>query len=170
MAPYVKHEFTQFYRTSIDAIRGIGFRALVIGAASGVLPDPLPQGVFGLPFAPFSKIYPRCIAVIHHGGSSTIAEGLRAGKPALVVPWGLDQFVNAVQVERIGAGLWMRRGFYNPRRGASALRKLIYGKLYKTHAEAIAAQISNENGVEIFCDAIEDILNSSISRVNDLKT
>src|SRR5437773_794569 len=46
MSPEVKDAFTRLYRTSITAIRRIGARTLVIGAAPGVLPDPLPEGVY----------------------------------------------------------------------------------------------------------------------------
>src|SRR5262249_51261383 len=59
MGPEVKHAFTRFFTTSIEAVRRVGARALIIGAAPGVLPDPLPEGVFAIPFAPFSHIYPR---------------------------------------------------------------------------------------------------------------
>lgn len=49
--------FDATFRTSIAAIRRAGARALVIGAPAGVLPDPLLEGVFALPFAPFSRAY-----------------------------------------------------------------------------------------------------------------
>jgi rhamnosyltransferase subunit B len=61
--------------------------------------------VYALPYAPFSVVYPSCAVVIHHGGISTAAQALRAGVPQLVVPWVLDQFWTAAQVERIGAGV-----------------------------------------------------------------
>lgn len=112
-APGVGQVFDDFYRTSIAAIRNAGARALVIGASPEALPDPLPPDVIALPFAPFSAIYPRCAAVIHHGGIGTTAQALRAGVPMLVVPWGFDQFFSGAQITRIGAGRWMRRRSYS---------------------------------------------------------
>lgn len=167
MALIVRDEFTRFYRTSIAAIRSLGLRALVIGAAPGILPDPLPKGVFALPFAPFSEVYPRCTAVIHHGGSSTTAEGLRAGIPALILPWGIDQFVNAAQVNCIGAGLRMHRRSYTPASAARALSDLVYGEYSKARTQTIAAQIAKENGVETLCDALEAVLDYSTSTISD---
>lgn len=158
MAPFVKNAFTRSYRTSIAAIRRINARALVIGVAPEVLPDPLPEGVFALPFAPFSQVYPRCIAVIHHGGPYTVAEALRAGVPSLVVPWGIDQFFTAAQVERLGVGLWRQHRFYTVERAARALSTLIQGVRYKERVQAIAAQIAQEDGVATLCEAIEAIL------------
>jgi UDP:flavonoid glycosyltransferase YjiC (YdhE family) len=161
IGPFVKDAFIKLYRTSIAGIRRTGARALVIGAAPEVLPDPLPDGVFALPFAPFSQIYPRCAAVIHHGGPYTVAEALRAGLPSLVVPWGIDQFFTAAQVERLGAGQWKQHRFYTPERCARTLEALIHEPRYKARAQAIAAQIAREDGVATLCEAIEAILQRS---------
>jgi hypothetical protein len=35
---------------------------------------------------PHPFIFPRCLALVHHGGVGTVAAGLRAGRPTLVVP------------------------------------------------------------------------------------
>lgn len=163
MAPSVKDAFTRLYRTSIDAIGRIGARTLVIGAAPGVLPDPLPEGVYALPFAPFSQVYPRCAAVIHHGGNYTAGEALRAGIPALVVPWGIDLFFSASQVKRIGAGLWVHPRFYTPKVGERMLRTLLVEPHYRAEAQAAATHIAQEDGTATLCSAIEAILQHSLS-------
>jgi hypothetical protein len=43
-------------------------------------------------------------AVCHHGGAGTIAAGLRAGKPTIVVPFFGDQFFWGNIIEKSGAG------------------------------------------------------------------
>ncbi len=158
LAPGTKRAFTDFFRTSINAVRRVGARALVIGAAPGTLPDPLPDGVLAVPFAPFSQVYPRCAIVIHHGGIGSVAQALRAGVPALVVPWGADQYLNAAQVARLGAGRWMQRRFYTPERAAHALDALKQETWYRERAQAIAVQINQEDGVANLCDALEGVL------------
>ena len=87
MAPFVKDAFARLYNTSIAAIRRTGTRTLVIGATPQALPEPLSEDIFAVPFVPFSQVYPRCAAVIHHGGPYTVAEALRVGVPSFVVPW-----------------------------------------------------------------------------------
>ncbi len=161
MSPFVKDAFTRLYSTSIAAIQRIGARALIIGAAPEMLPDPLPDGVFAVPFAPFSQVYPRCAAVIHHGGPYTVAEALRAGVPSLVIPWGIDQFFTAAQVERLGIGLWRHHRFYTQERAVRALSILTRQARYKAQVQAIAAQIAQEDGVATLCEAIEVILQRS---------
>jgi UDP:flavonoid glycosyltransferase YjiC (YdhE family) len=67
-------------------------------------PSP-PAHMFHTSFAPFREIFPRCAAIVHHGGIGTTAEALAAGKPQLILPLGFDQLDNGVRVKRIGAGL-----------------------------------------------------------------
>ncbi len=44
-------------------------------------------------------------AMVHHGGGNSFTECLRAGVPALVLPFSSDQFAVARDVERLGAGI-----------------------------------------------------------------
>ncbi len=155
MARWVEDAFTRFYRTSTAAIRRAGARPLVVGAAPGVLPEPLPEWVLSVPFAPFNEVYPRCSAVIHHGGIGTTAQGLRAGVPALVVSWGFDQFFNGAQIERIGAGRWMGRRYYTVERATEVLRSLLGESGYRTRAQAIAAELMQEDGLGALCKEVE---------------
>lgn len=155
MSGQVGARFARFYHACIAATRAAGARALVIGAPAGVLPDPLPAGVYALAFAPFSHVYPRCAAVIHHGGIGTTAQGLRAGVPALVVPWGIDQFFNGGRMLRIGAGEWITRDHCTPERVARTLTALLTDRRYAERTRAIAATIACEDGAGGLCDAIE---------------
>jgi UDP:flavonoid glycosyltransferase YjiC (YdhE family) len=150
--------FADFYQTSLTALERVGARALILGAAPGSLPDPLPENALALPFAPFSAIYPRCAAIIHHGGIGTTAQGLRAGTPELIVPWGVDQFYAGAQVEAIGAGRWLQRKHYTVERAAPLLDELIHQERYRSRTRQIAGQIAKEDGVGALCDLLEDAL------------
>lgn len=163
MSPSVAGYFDRVYHTSITAARRAGARVLVIGAAPGALPEPLPEGVFALPFAPFSRVYPRCAAVIHHGGIGTTAQGLRAGVPALVLPWGADQFFHGAQIAAIGVGKWLPRRAYTVERGAKAIAVLLHESSYRARAHIIADHIAREDGVAAFCDAVESLIPRPLS-------
>jgi len=54
--------------------------------------------------APHDWLLPRCKILIHHGGAGTVAAGLRAGIPQVVVPFMTDQPFWARRVHAIGAG------------------------------------------------------------------
>eukprot|EP01062_Namystynia_karyoxenos_P055238 TRINITY_DN45_c1_g1_i1.p1 TRINITY_DN45_c1_g1~~TRINITY_DN45_c1_g1_i1.p1 ORF type:complete len:2492 (+),score=644.75 TRINITY_DN45_c1_g1_i1:92-7567(+) len=51
----------------------------------------VPDSVFILERCPHDWLFPRCSAVVHHGGAGTTAAGLRAGCPTVVVPFFGDQ-------------------------------------------------------------------------------
>jgi UDP:flavonoid glycosyltransferase YjiC (YdhE family) len=148
--------FSDFYQTTVAAAHAAGARALILGAAPGALPTPLPDGALAMPWAPFSDIYPRCAAIIHHGGIGTTAQGLRAGTPALIAPWGVDQFYAGAQVEAIGAGRWLQRKRYTVERATPLLDALLHQEQYRRRAQEIAARIAQEDGVAALCDLLED--------------
>lgn len=158
MSPLIGDIFADFYRTSMAAIRQSGARALVVGAPPEALPATRPADVLAVPFAPFSTVYPRCAAVIHHGGIGTTAQGLRAGVPALVAPWGVDQYFDGMQVARLGAGRWLPRRRYTVARAAAVLTALLHQPVYRAQAGVVAGQIAREDGVATLCAAIEDLL------------
>lgn len=54
---------------------------------------------------PHAWLFQRCSAVIHHGGASTTAMGLRCGKPTMICPFFGDQFFWAQMVRFVGVSL-----------------------------------------------------------------
>ncbi|HMQ33512.1 MAG TPA: glycosyltransferase, partial [Chloroflexaceae bacterium] len=153
----VRGAFAAFYRTSVEAVHQAGARALVLGAQPGTVAGSSAD-TLTLSYAPFSAIYPRCVAVIHHGGIGTTAQALRAGVPMLIAPWGFDQFFIGDRVAQLGAGQSISRRQYVTRRVAAHLRALIEDPSYRQRAEQLSAQIQREDGVGTLCEALEALL------------
>ena len=93
---------------AVDAVRAAGYRVIVdrvfaedaringhddVGYASGV---------------DYRTLFPRLAAVVHHGGSGTMAVAARAGIPQVAVPHFFDQFFWARCIERTGIGVRVR--------------------------------------------------------------
>lgn len=154
----VHTSFATFFRTSIAAIRGVGARALILGAPPDTVPEPMLPDTLALPYAPFSLIYPHCTAVIHHGGIGTTGQALHAGVPMLIAPWGFDQFFIADRVAQLGAGRTISRRHYTARRVSEQLRSILDDPSYQYHAQQLSAQIRREDGVGKLCDALEALL------------
>ena len=51
-----------------------------------------------------ATIFPACRASVHHGGPGTLAAGMRAGIPTLVLPIGAEQPIWAASVKRLKVG------------------------------------------------------------------
>lgn len=77
----------------LEAARLAGVRLLLShGWAALGEGEALPTTALAIGPQPHGKLFPRCAAVVHHGGAGTTATAARAGVPQLVVPHCGDQF------------------------------------------------------------------------------
>ena len=93
-----------FFEAALQALQKLGRRGLFITRQPGQLPQQLPDSVLWQDQAPFAQLLPHCAAIVHHGGIGTLAEGVRAGLPQLIVPNAYDQFDNGYRLRRMGMG------------------------------------------------------------------
>jgi UDP:flavonoid glycosyltransferase YjiC (YdhE family) len=150
-----------FYIDSISAARALGRRALLLyGNPRNALAE-LPEGIAAFEYAPFSEVLPRACAIVHQGGVGTTGQGLRSGKPVLVVPHAHDQFDNANRVARIGCGRVLPRPRYNAETATRELRTLLENADYGESAAKISEIVRGEEGAKTAVDEIERVLNGT---------
>jgi UDP:flavonoid glycosyltransferase YjiC (YdhE family) len=148
-----------FYRHSLEAVCNAGARAVFLtGSHPQGLPDSLPETTLAIPYAPHAQIFPRGSAIVHQGGAGTNGQAMRAGRPALIVPFAHDQFDNAERVRRLGAAEVLPQSRYNARRAEALLRRLVSTPSYAQAATRLGEKIRAENGAGTAADAIEGIL------------
>jgi sterol 3beta-glucosyltransferase len=100
----VNREVKRIGQTALQAVRRTGRRAIFLTGWGGWQPETLQEDALFLESAPHGWLFPRCRAVIHHGGAGTTAAGLRAGVPSIVIPHATDQPFWGSRVAAIGAG------------------------------------------------------------------
>ena len=88
----------------VDALDRAGQRGLIATGWSGLSADDLPKQHFALESAPHAWLFPRCAAVVHHGGAGTTHEALRWERPSVVCPVFGDQPYWGHLVAEQGAG------------------------------------------------------------------
>lgn len=148
-----------FYLDSIKAAQALGERALLlIGHQRNLPKESLPEGVAAFEYAPFSQVLPRARAIVHQGGVGTTAQGMRSGRPVLIVPHAHDQFDNAARVARLGCGRMIARPRYNAHSATKELAVLLQRPEYSIKAAEVGRQVQNENGAGAAVDAIEEML------------
>jgi len=81
----------KFTKLIFDAVKMAGVRALVSKGWGGLGGGDVPDNIFLLENTPHDWLFPRCSAVVHHGGAGTTAIGLKCGKPTMIVPFFGDQ-------------------------------------------------------------------------------
>jgi rhamnosyltransferase subunit B len=148
-----------FYLDSINAAQALGRRALLlIGHSRNQPAADLPPEVAAFEYAPYSEVLPRACAIVHQGGVGTTGQGLRSGKPVLIVPHAHDQFDNAARVARLGCGRALPRSRYNAANAISGLRILLDDPRYAENAARVAEVVKQEQGARVAADEIESVL------------
>ena len=148
-----------FYRDSITAAKALGRRALLlIGFPRNMPSEPLPDGVAAFEYAPYSEVLPRACAIVHQGGVGTTGQGMRSGKPVLILPHAHDQFDNAARVKRLGCGRVLPRPRYNAESAIRELRLLLENPSYAAAAAKVGAVVREEDGARVAADEIEKVL------------
>jgi len=145
----------------VRALANVGRRGVLAtgwGALEAGLHGP---HVFHLNHAPHDWLFPRCAAVVHHGGAGTTHEGLRWGRATVICPaGGNDQVFWGKRVAALGAG---------PK--PLALRSVTADKLAKaisfaldpavlSRAQVLGEAIRNENGAAAAADLIHQVMSA----------
>lgn len=115
----------EHFRVAIAAAKQLGRRALLLTRDRSQLPATLPDFVRHEPYVPLTDLLPHCALLTHHGGIGTVAQGLAAGIPQVILPMSHDQPDNARRLERLGAGLGLSPTRLQPQRLAHAIDGLL---------------------------------------------
>ncbi|MGV0714064.1 glycosyltransferase [Mycolicibacterium sp. XJ662] len=92
----------------------------------------------------YATLFPKCRAVVHHGGSGTLAACLRAGVPQLIL-WTLpDQPFFAAQLSRMKVGAGQRFSTTTEKSLHAGLCRILDPR-YRTHARELAPHITESS-------------------------
>ncbi len=98
----VNRDAEKIHRIVHEALAKTSQRGIILSGWGGAH-KPSSTDMFYLDSAPHDWLLPRCKMLIHHGGAGTVAAGLRAGIPQVVVPFMTDQPFWARRVYAVGA-------------------------------------------------------------------
>ncbi len=106
--------------------------------------------------APHTLVFPRCAAVVHHGGAGTTHTTLGAGAPSVPVPHVSDQFGWAEELQRLGvAPAMLRRSSLTAHTLAARITTVVTDPRMKPAAMAMQLRMRSDNGPETAADLVE---------------
>ena len=119
----------------------LGERALVCSGWTDFSNVPHFEHVKVVGVVNYAAIFPACRAVVHHGGAGTLAAGLRAGVPQLIL-WTLpDQPFFAAQLKRLKVGSGRRFSTTTEKSLVADLRRILAPQ-YLARAREIATRMT----------------------------
>jgi sterol 3beta-glucosyltransferase len=146
-------------RLAQQAVTLAGQRAVLVSGWGGIASAARSADVLVVESAPHEWLFPRCSAVVHHGGAGTVTAGLAAGKPTVVTAFFGDQPYWGYRVQALGAGPppILRRDL-DAQRLAGAIRRVVSEESYRRAAEHVATRLRAEDGVANAVETIRAIL------------
>ncbi len=146
-----------FFEASVEACGLLGRRGILLTRHREQVPGDLPPCVRHYDFLPLGELLPRAAALVHHGGIGTVAQGLAAATPQLVMPYGFDQPDNACRLKRLGVGDWIRPRSYRGPGAARVLDRLLREPQIASDCRRVAARITRDESLEQTCRLIEEL-------------
>jgi sterol 3beta-glucosyltransferase len=132
----------------LEALARTHQRGIILSGWGGLRPSDLPASVFALDSVPFSWLFPKVAAVVHHGGAGTTACGLAAGVPSIVIPFFADQPFWGQRVVELGVGPKpIPRRKVTVERLATAIETAVTDSTMRQHAADLGRRIRAEDGV-----------------------
>jgi sterol 3beta-glucosyltransferase len=123
-------------------------RGILLSGWGGLSRAESSDSVFVLDSVPFSWLFPRVAAVVHHGGAGTTAAGLRAGVPSVVVPFFADQPFWGQRIAQLGVGpAPIPRRRLTVGRLAQAIEQAVTDQTMRRRAAELGARIQADDGV-----------------------
>ncbi len=147
-----------FFAAAVEACQRLGRRGLLLTRFAEQVPAPLPAGIRHFEYVPFSQVFPRAAAVVHHGGIGTTAQALAAGVPQLVMHMAHDQPDNAARVLSLGVGRAITPKRFRAPAVAKELSRLLDSPTVAQRCRAVAARLKNVDPLGKACQAIEDLI------------
>lgn len=140
----------------IEAIRLAGCRGIIQANWDDYKDIQIPAEIYPIIRAPHQHIFPRCQAVVHHGGAGTTQAVTISGCPSIVVEHAFDQSLWGTILHQRGiAPKLLHRRTLTAGKLANALKTVLKSRDMKKKAENIGSKMVQEDGIDRAVELIE---------------
>jgi len=142
----------------LQALAKTGQRAILLSGWGGMQKMDFPDSVYMVDSIPHAWLFSQVAAVVHHGGASTTAAGLRGGVPSIVIPFLGDQPFWGRRVQDLGVGpAPIPRSKLTVDRLAQAIEEAVTNTAMRQRAAELGAKIQAEDGIANAVKIIEHL-------------
>lgn len=142
----------------VAACAELGERALIQAGVDDSTRIPCPDRIKFVDHVNYTSVLPACRAIVHHGGAGTMAAGMRAGIPQLILWTWADQPLWATQVKRLKIGLGRRLAKTTQKSLIADLDAILLPE-YATRAHEIATQTTSPaDSASTTADLLEQVV------------
>ncbi|CAE7292115.1 ATG26, partial [Symbiodinium sp. CCMP2456] len=157
---------------SLRALRLTGLRGIFCAAWSEMslslvegeedakeLKDFCKDHVLFVKYAPHGVLFPRCCAIVHHGGAGTTNASARSGIPTIILPLAFDQFDHADMVNKSGIGVGLKAmPSLTPGEIAQAICKCRETTAIRERAREVSLAMEKEDGPRELVDFVRSYM------------
>ena len=144
-----------YFDAAVGACAALGKRGLLLAKKTEQIPPNLPSSILQADYAPFSAVFPRAAAVVHHGGIGTTAQALAAGVPQIVMPMSFDQPDNAARLRKLGVARVVPAGQFTTASLTVALRAVFADPAVPVACAEAKRKLESSDPLIEACDWIE---------------
>jgi sterol 3beta-glucosyltransferase len=149
MMPPTLRQITETVSLWSEAVHRVGCRAILQVPWDDLSLFERDQQVFTVTRSPYVEVFPRCAAIIHHGGAGTTQSSLLAGTPSVVVAHMADQFFWGAELRRLGvAGTTLLRRSVTAQKLAGEIATVLASPSMKERAIVVSQSMAKEDGVK----------------------
>ncbi len=131
-----------------EVVAMVGCRAIIQGALYQQCGFQSTASIHYTSHAPHNLVFPRCAAVVHHGGSGTNQATTLAGKPSIVIPHISEQEGWGKVLQHLGvAPAILHRRDLTSGALAQRVRKVLASPAMASRAQALGKVMQSEDGV-----------------------
>jgi rhamnosyltransferase subunit B len=147
----------RFFVASVQACKRLNRRGILLTRHAAQIPVNPPATVRHFSYAPFSRVFPRAAAVVHHGGIGTSAQAMAGCCRQLITPFAHDQFDNADRLRRLGVARVVPAKKYNAKSATRELGLLLADESVGRKVAEVAGKLAGDDSVRATCEWIEAV-------------
>lgn len=152
----------KFFELAVQSARKLGMPAILLSQDHSQVPSSLPDNCLYLPFYPLEQLLPHAAALVHSGGIGTLAQGITAGIPQVIIPMTNDQPDNADRIQHLGLGDVVMPRHLSVRNLVEKLKNVLNNDDIRLRCREYSQKVNFDKALEHTADLLEQMIGKAL--------